>query len=110
MGEDEKPLKVREAADRLGVDYGTIRGAIEQGSLIATDHQGSYRIRPEDLAAYREGLSRPLSTKSRPSKPGPPASPELADARSFAEQIKRWTRRPGLGQPGRSEGKKPGED
>jgi excisionase family DNA binding protein len=49
-----KAFKIREAADELGVSYGTIRNAIRRGRLIAYRFEGTFRILPVDLSAYRD--------------------------------------------------------
>jgi excisionase family DNA binding protein len=100
MTEDEKPLKIREAADRLGVDYGTIRGAIEQGLLPAIRQDEALRVLPSDLIAYRERIAiRPPEPKVESPTPEPPASQELDEAREFAARARRWVRRPAVGRP-----------
>jgi excisionase family DNA binding protein len=98
MIEEERPLKIREAADRLGVDYGTIRGAIEQGLLSAIRHEEGFRVLPADLLAYRDRISaRPPEPEVETPTPEPPASRELDEAREFAARAKRWVRRPAAG-------------
>ena len=103
MDEEEKPLKIREVADRLGLDYATVRGAIEAGTLKAHPFEGSFRIRPADLAEYRD-RNRPRPPKERRQPPSPepvPESPEMEAARLFAERAKRWAKRSGTGQGNR---------
>ena len=52
MAELVKYPKIREAAEQLGVSYGTIRNAIEWGRLTAYRIEGAFRIAPVDLSAY----------------------------------------------------------
>ena len=103
MDEEEKPLKIREAADRLGLDYATVRGAIEAGTLKAHPFEGSFRVRPADLADFHS-RTQPRSPKERRRLPSPepvPESPEMEAARLFAERAKRWAKRSGTGQGNR---------
>ncbi len=102
VDEDDKPLKIREAADRLGLDYATVRGAIEAGELKAIPFESSFRIRPADLAEYRDrGRPRPPRAKRPPIASEPaPETPEQEAARLFAEQARRWSRGSGGGKAG----------
>jgi excisionase family DNA binding protein len=99
MIEEDRPLKIREAAERLGVDYGTIRGAIEQGLLPAIRQGDSFRILPADLLDYLERTATPPpEPKAEPPAREPSAeSRELIEAREFAERARRWARRPAGG-------------
>src|SRR4051812_13539548 len=92
MSEEDRPLKIREAAERLGVDYGTIRGAIERGLLPAIRHEQSFRILPADLLAYRERIATPTNPPEPPA-PELEAPGELDEAREYAERARRWVRR-----------------
>ena len=96
MNDQDKPLKIREAADRLGVDYGTIRGAIERGLLPAVRQEDSFRILPADLAAYRDRVAAgPPRPVPRPKRARAARLPGADRARAFAEKATRWVRRPG---------------
>ena len=111
MSGRDRPLKIREAADALGVDYGTIRGAIEQGILAAEQVEGSYRIQPADLDAYRVRTApRPTAETSREPGSNPLPSPELPEARAFTEMARRWVRRPSPPQPAVRRKVRPPED
>ena len=57
---------IKEAAEKLRVSYGTIRGAILAGRLKAYRfgaRGGTYRIDPADLEAYRASC---MTTKQEP--------------------------------------------
>jgi excisionase family DNA binding protein len=60
-------VTIHEAAARLHVSYGTIRNAIRAGRLSAYRFGSTFRIRPEDLAAYVESCR--VEQVPRPIKP-----------------------------------------
>jgi excisionase family DNA binding protein len=71
VGGNSKPkvssyLTINQSAEQLNVAYNTIRNAILAGKLPAYKIMGTYRIDPDDLAAYIESCR--VETKGREAK------------------------------------------
>lgn len=55
---DDRPMTYREAADRLGVSYSTLRRLVDRGELPVVVVGRRPRIHAHDLDAYLEGNRR----------------------------------------------------
>ena len=72
MGElRTKPLKIREAAEILGVGETTVRAEVHAGRIRATRIRGTYRIDPADLDEYRRAS---VVEKAEPTRKPPAPS------------------------------------
>lgn len=93
-----KPLKIREAAELLGLGYETVRSEIVAGRLRASKFRGTYRIEPADLAAYREAaVIGERAPRPKLATGGPSAFKKLDGARTLAAWRERGVRLPSPG-------------